>query len=134
MDSEITFCYSGTDSSVHLLGSCQETFNQTKDEIITPGFPDQITFNTTCLFTISVEDGSLIKLTFKNVSLPNESIIVLAGGLFSFIIGRQELQSRVIFTRWAKKSPIVVVIPRNVSAIQGYKGLQILYERISNGK
>ena len=105
--------------------------NETKGEITTPGYPHRLGFNETCYF-LKVESGLRLKVTLENVSLPDGTRI---NGLdYIYTVGTQELQSKVFYTKSRYFMIDVTLRLNNTLVAQSeYRGLKIVYEKISKG-
>ena len=109
--------------------------NETKGEITTPGYPHRLGFNETCYF-LKVESGLRLKVTLENVSLPDGTrISVHVSGLdYIYTVGTQELQSKVFYSKSRYFMIDVTLRLNNTLVAQSeYRGLKIVYEKISKG-
>ena len=78
-----------------------------------------------------MNDGR-IKWSLKNVSLPKGSVVGVDGLIFT--VGDQELESKVLYSRSSSSWVLVFIKSYNASIARKYKGVRVLYEKISNGK
>ena len=111
-------------------GSCQRTFNASSGEATTPGYPNKLAFDTSCLLTFS---GGRFKLTFENVSLPDRSLITIEPENAGFVIGIDIIrQSEVWYTNHIQSTDVRIL--SDTSSPGAFSGVRILYEKIPEGR